>query len=261
MKLTQDQLKFWKTNRYLLLDDYLAESQIQDLICWTEELYRWPETAGKWMKYFETSSLDDQRMLCRVENFLPFHDGFRNFLTNADLMEVLSVLMGETAVLFKEKINFKLPGGAGFKAHQDAPAFVTFKQHYHITMMVSIDATTVENGCLELVDGFCDEKLLDQDSDGTLSEKVISVLDWKPLTTKPGDILFFDSYLPHRSSPNRSRYPRRALYITYNRLSEGSRRDDYFSDKRKYFPPEVERGADFKMSEKSAQYNLGNPIR
>ena len=31
-------------------------------------------------------------------------------------------LFGEPAVLFKEKINFKMPGGAGFKAHQDQQA-------------------------------------------------------------------------------------------------------------------------------------------
>jgi hypothetical protein len=29
-------------------------------------------------------------------------------------------------VLFKEKINFKLPGGSGFTPHQDSPAYITF---------------------------------------------------------------------------------------------------------------------------------------
>ena len=33
-------------------------------------------------------------------------------------MDVVSDLFDEPAVLFKEKINFKLPGGGGFLAHQ-----------------------------------------------------------------------------------------------------------------------------------------------
>ena len=39
------------------------------------------ETAGKWMKYFEKPNNDPQgRQLCRVENFLQYHEGFDNLL-------------------------------------------------------------------------------------------------------------------------------------------------------------------------------------
>ena len=78
---------------------------------------------------------------------------------------------------------------------------------------------------------------------------------------EPGDVLFFDSYLPHRSAQNHSHVPRRALYVTYNRLSEGDRRADYFADKRQNFPPECEREKGVDYSDAEALYNLGNPIR
>ena len=55
-----------------------------------------------------------------------------------NLFSILEQLFEEPAVLFKEKINLKLPGGNGFKAHQDAPAFAAFKQIFHITAMISI---------------------------------------------------------------------------------------------------------------------------
>ena len=96
------------------------------------------------MKYFENSSKTGERLLCRVENFIPYHDGLRALLTDGDVMRILSELMGEQAVLFKEKINAKLPGGSGFTAHQDAPAFITFGQRYHITMMIAVDDSTIE---------------------------------------------------------------------------------------------------------------------
>jgi hypothetical protein len=34
---------------------------------------------------------------------------------------------------------------------------------------------------------------------------------------------------------------RRNLYLTYNRASEGDHREKYFADKRKSYPPDLER--------------------
>ena len=76
---------------------------------------------------------------------------------------------------------------------------------------------------------------------------------WKPLgdrvpdeayvacPTQPGDVAFFDSFAPHRSAPNQTDKPRRALYLTYNALSAGDRRERYYRDKHASFPPDIER--------------------
>jgi hypothetical protein len=63
----------------------------------------------------------------------------------------------------------------------------------------------------------------------------------RPVPTQPGDVVFFDSYTPHASGPNLTAEPRRVLYITYNRLSAGDLRARYYADKRKNFPPDIER--------------------
>ena len=59
--------------------------------------------------------------------------------------------------------------------------------------------------------------------------------------SRPGDVVFFDSYVPHRSGPNLTAEARRVLYVTYNRLSEGDHRTRYYADKRKSYPPDCER--------------------
>ena len=79
---------------------------------------------------------------------------------------------------------------------------------------------------------------------------------WKPLTPdqlkgikftaypmEPGDVAFFDCFVPHQSEPNLTANQRRNLYLTYNRKSEGDHREHYFSDKRKNYPPDYEREA------------------
>jgi hypothetical protein len=62
-----------------------------------------------------------------------------------------------------------------------------------------------------------------------------------PVPTEPGDVIFFDSFVPHASKPNPSQACRRVLYLTYNRLADGDHRHRYFDDKRQSFPPDIER--------------------
>jgi ectoine hydroxylase-related dioxygenase (phytanoyl-CoA dioxygenase family) len=259
MTLSLAQRAAWRTQGFLHLPGFFGDGS--QLASWTEELAGWPETAGKWMKYFESATDgSDDRMLCRIEYFLDFHKGWRGAIEDARMESILGELFGEPSVLFKEKINLKLPGGSGFTAHQDAPAFSAFGQPFHITAMVSIDGSTVGNGCLEMAVGRHDEGLFEMTGAQVLSDTSIESMQWTPLETQPGDLVLFGSRIPHRSGPNRSRSSRRAAYLTYNAASQGSRRDAYYLDKRAVFPPEIERvkGRDYGDS---GRYNIGNPIR
>lgn len=258
--LSESERACWRDHGYVLIRGALSPSEHAALTCWTQTLEAWPEQPGAWMKYFEPRAAGAERRLCRVENFFPYHDELRALFCAGALETWLRELMGEAPRVFKEKINFKLPGGQGFTAHQDAPAFAQFDQRYHVTAMLGVDATTVDNGCLELVHGRAPDQLLEQAPDGTLAPAVIDALDWQPLETSAGDLVMFDSYLPHRSGPNRSSGPRRAYYVTYNRASDGDVREAYFARKRQAFPPECERDPDAPPSPEAAQFNLGNPI-
>ena len=260
-ELSTDEYAFWTENHYLRIPQALAGEQVTQLKQWTQELADWPESPGQWMKYFETPAHSDQRQLCRVENFVQYHSELDNLIRGNGVMTLLARLMNEPALLFKEKINFKLPGGSGFGAHQDAPAFTTFGHNYHITMLIAVDDSNVENGCLEMSNPVPVYETLTQEADGTIARDLESQMQWTPLPTQAGDVVFFDSYIPHRSKPNTSQTPRRALYITYNRASEGDVREDYYAHKRQAFPPECERIAGVDYSETAGPYNLGNPIR
>ena len=103
--LNADELQFWKDNHYLVVQQPFTPEQRRDLQEWTNEMIHWPEIPGRWMKYFEASPLTSEKMLCRIENFLPFHAEFRSLLQNDILFEILEQLMGEPATIFKEKIN------------------------------------------------------------------------------------------------------------------------------------------------------------
>ena len=143
-------------------------------------------------------------------------------------------------MLFKDKINFKLAGGDGFKPHQDQQAGWSVYASLFVTALVAIDDATEANGCLELAAGHHTRGLIGPEW-APLSEQDLRGVEFVPCPTGPGDAVFFDSFVPHRSGPNLSDEPRRVLYVTYNRLAEGDHRAQYYADKRKNYPPDVER--------------------
>jgi hypothetical protein len=209
-----------------LLTQTLDASGVDELRSWVEQVAEWPDDGDGWLHHREMT--DDGPKLCRSENMVPFHDGFRRLLTTGALVQVASALLGEPAVLYKEKINYKLPGGAGYAPHQDAPAYLFVDAH--VSCMVAVDDATVDNGCLEVVSGMHHE-LLAMDEVGCIRADVVESMDWAAVEVAAGQTLWFHSRTPHRSGPNRSAVARRALYPTYNALSEGDLRADYYREK------------------------------
>jgi len=68
-------------------------------------------------------------------------------------------------------------------------------------------------------------------------------MKWIAVPTAPGEIPLFGSYIPHKSSANRSAQPRRLIYLTYNAVSQGDWREKYYADKRQAFSEYAEDGS------------------
>lgn len=223
---------------FLVVRDFFDAAETRDILRWTEEVSSAPEVPGRHMVYYEDDlARPGRRVVQRIENFCPFHAGFDALVRRGRLLDWTGALMGGAAVLFKEKINFKLPGSSGFKAHQDQQAGWTRYAPVFVTALVTIDPATIENGCLELVPGRHREGLIGEEwnplDEGTLRLTAVP--------TAPGDVIFFDSFVPHASKPNLTDAPRRILYLTYNEAVHGDHRTQYFADKRAAFPPDIER--------------------
>ena len=122
---------------------------------------------------------------------------------------------GRKLALFKDKINFKHPGGGQFVAHQDSPAYYPHGS-WHISALVPLMPFTEANGALEIaarVPLMPMEQLLD--------------LEYSLVPVYPGDCLVFDGLTPHRSGPNTTTTPRLGLYLTFVEEHEAGTRDSY----------------------------------
>ena len=225
---------------FLVVPGFFDRQTMTELLAWCEALQHAPERPGQHWVYHEDSLTEPGRQVIqRIENFCPYHAGLDALVRQGSLQQWTSCLMGGPAVLFKDKINFKMPGGPGFKAHQDQQAGWSRYADLFVTALVTIDAATLENGCLEMVAGRHRDGLIGEEW-SPLDE---SALELQPVPTAPGDVIFFDSYAPHASKPNFTAQPRRLLYLTYNLACHGDHRAAYYADKHAAFPPDIERAA------------------
>jgi hypothetical protein len=228
---------------------FFTHAEMVSIVGYVDQVAALPEISGRQMVYHEPSLLDpDVRVLQRIEDFCPQHPPLDQWVRGGRLQAAIERLIGEPAVLFKDKINFKMPGGAGFEPHQDQAAGWSRYAPIFITAMISVDAATLENGCLEIEAGPRLQNLIGPEWE-PLSGDALEHCDLRPTPTRPGDAIFFDSYVPHASKPNLTQATRRVLYLTYNRAVDGDQRARYYADKRAAFPPDIDRqpGIDYRF--------------
>ncbi|KAI9004547.1 hypothetical protein DFJ74DRAFT_693691 [Hyaloraphidium curvatum] len=258
--LTPEQLAEYRATGILLLRGFLpADTAARLRVAALDEIPALdPLVKGKWMHFHEPGPGGEGRMLCRTENFVDHADLAGAFSPGGKLHRAVEEVAGEPMVLFKDKINYKQPGAAGFAPHQDSPAF-TSTPTTHLTALVPVHPMTRANGCLEFVPGAF-PGVLPQEADGTISRAWCAEREWVALECGEGDVVLFSGLVPHRSGPNATEGGRAAYYLTYNAAKEGDNRAAYWDAKRRHFPPRNEREEGKDYSEGAKMYNLGNPI-
>jgi len=228
MELTTDELSYWIKNGFIKLKNVFNEDELLQIKGWITEIEKTtPDYDSGVLHYYERIAGD--KNIARSERYLNLSKELTNFIIDGTITRILKQLMNSDMVLFKEKINYKYPMGGGYAPHQDAAAY-KYVSH-HVTCLVAPEATTTENGCLWLAAGHHQKQLIAPNEDGCIDSKVAEQLPWRELSTDAGDLLFFDSYTPHFSSPNLSDKPRKSLYLTYNESKYGEFRELYYKDR------------------------------
>ncbi len=202
-------------------------------------------------KYFGMSVKKSQKsILVRIENFYNKSKYLTKLINDQSINEVLFKLFRNKATLFKEKINFKPPGCGPDKLHQDSQAGWNKYTKDFINVLLSVEKSTNNNGCLYIdISGNNCSKLMTKKMK-PLIKKELKNPKFKKLLLGEGDLVFFNSYIPHFSHSNNSKKSRSQIYLTYNKAKDGKFRSKYISDKRKTFPPNDERLVNKKYSYK-----------
>ncbi|KAJ7762992.1 hypothetical protein B0H16DRAFT_1528405 [Mycena metata] len=261
LHVSAEQSTFYNQNGYIVLESP-SQELTQSMLEWTSEIKNLPHKSNAWLHYEEVDA-EGKRTLTTTENFADYHPGFNDLFRGAPMLTFLRTLIGDEMILFKEKINYKGPQSGGFKAHTDAPAYVTVPNIGRVVaVMIAVDPQTAENGCLEVVAG--SHKIdIPVGTDHCLDETWCANQAWTPLYLDRGQFVVFDSHLAHRSGTNNTTNGRAAIFATYN-ASTGSGDDDkravYYNDRRKLWPATADRAPDEEYAIGASIFGFGTPM-
>ena len=88
--LSAEQVAQFHRDGFLLVRGMYTGEEIAAISDWTDEVASRPEEPGKAMMYFEESQTDHARILCRIENFIPYHEGFAQLITRRRMKQAVS---------------------------------------------------------------------------------------------------------------------------------------------------------------------------
>jgi ectoine hydroxylase-related dioxygenase (phytanoyl-CoA dioxygenase family) len=244
MSLTQEQVAEFKEKGFVVIKGFFSSDEMAEVTAWLDELRDKRPAEGEEAKYYETSRLNGENILVRIENlFGDLNREASDLLISDKTREALTQLLGEAPLLFKEKINYKLPGCRPDKLHQDQAAGWNAYCDFFVTMGIAVDENRMDNGALSFM------------SSGNYKKELMTP-EWQPLTeddppyqpeneyvlleADPGDVIFFDAYVPHGSPANTGARSRRNIFLTFNRESDGDMRAKYYRDKWASYAPNRE---------------------
>ena len=121
----------------------VAGPDLEALRAWTGVVQAWPAGSHRWGQYAERTPAGDT--ICRTENVSACHSGIAG-LARGVLAGLAASELGGRVVDFKDKINYKQPGGAGFSPHQDLAAYPGASRV--LSILVAVDECTTTSGCV-----------------------------------------------------------------------------------------------------------------
>ena len=155
---------------------------------------------------------------------LPVHNRFLEYAKNPEILNIVGQLLGPDVICWGAHVFCK-PGGDGLEVpwHQDGQ-YWPIRPLATCTVWIALDASTPENGCLQVVPGShrmksvyhhrLDERpglAIDQVIDDERFDENSAV----PVVLEAGQMSIHDVYMIHGSAPNNSNKRRAGLAIRY----------------------------------------------
>jgi len=142
---------------------------------------------------------------------------FNDIIKREEIINPLRDILGENIDCFLSQFIFKNPGAWGQPWHQDSSYF-NFNKSPQVGVWIATSEATLENGCLVILPGSQKEPLHEHLTDerpganyGYTEIKDHDFSNEEPLLLKKGDVLFFHSFLMHKSYDNKSSERRTAM--------------------------------------------------
>ena len=220
-----EQKAFYEDQGYLVFPELLSSEELAELRSALAEVLKESEGLTENTDKFSITRGDDgNHYVRRIFSPIAHHKTFYDLVSNPKILDVVENLIGRDIQLHHTKLNLKPPtaGEARFEWHQDYP-FFPHTNYDLLAVMIYLDDSTEENGCLTIVPG--SHKWGPRNhmfaKDGAFSSQLEdkSVVEdpgrWMKVPVPAGGMELHHCNMLHSSGPNRGTKPRSAIIIQY----------------------------------------------
>ncbi|MCW2413548.1 MULTISPECIES: phytanoyl-CoA dioxygenase family protein [unclassified Sphingobium] len=208
-------------NGYVVLPGLLAGPVLDNLRALTDRVAAKAETVEGDDAWFDfDTDVRGNRTIQRIKKPNRIDPYYAEQAGNADILAVLTRIIGANVRLSHTKINMKSAnGGAALEWHQDW-AFAPHTNMSTCVASVMLDGANASNGAMQVIPGSHKGPLLDHHDEegyfcGAVDPADFDMAKAVLLEGPPGTVSFHHPMTLHGSSVNRSGDPRRILFYEY----------------------------------------------
>jgi ectoine hydroxylase-related dioxygenase (phytanoyl-CoA dioxygenase family) len=223
LRLTDDQVEFYRENGYVSGIRLLTDDQVAVLRNEIEELANANhESRDLFYEYNSNESTDPNTILFHALGAWRVKPGLHDALWNPAFLVPAAQLLNGPVRFWHDQIFYKPAQHGGVVAwHQDYSYWTRTKPMAHLSCWIGLDDSTVANGCVRYVPGSHRWPLLPVTGLANDMNSIQTVLndsqkhDFRPvpIELKGGEASFHHPLMVHGSFENKTDQPRRAFVI------------------------------------------------
>jgi ectoine hydroxylase-related dioxygenase (phytanoyl-CoA dioxygenase family) len=238
--VTTEQVEFYRTNGYLLVEDFLSQDELEEWRTSTDEAVHQRLTArtGQFEKDLNNQANPDDfyaQVFTQCIRLADTHEGMAKLMLDERLGQVAGTLAGVDGIrIWHDQALIKPPYGNATAWHLDnpypdeVPAFHywSFSSQNSISIWVALDDATLENGCMWYLPGTHKSARHVKGGIGSnMRDLFKSYPEWLKIQAvatpaKAGSAVFHSGLTAHAAGVNMTPRPRRAMTCAY--MPDGS---------------------------------------
>ncbi len=219
--LTADQVQTYFQSGFIIVKSLFSKAE-------TEKLKKYAMADIEPSQVMVKGDLNGNQTKLRMWNSAE-DDLYGMFSRNARLVDNVEKIYGEEVYVYSSKMILKnAKEGGAWEWHQDYGYWYNYGclMPTMISCTIAVDAATKENGCLQVLRGsqkigrINHDRINDQTVvDPEMMEAAKKRFELEYIEMEPGDTLFFDGNILHRSDSNNSDSNRWSYIVSYNTVS------------------------------------------
>ena len=222
-KLTQQKVNEFKSQGYLVLEDFVSSGVLLELKESLNNIFKEIDKESIRVKQsYNNKHYGDISKAGRqfIKNQSSYYPAIQKYLKSKPIKEVVTKLLNGDAFIFNEQFVMKEPNTqSSFNWHQDS-GYINFDHKPYLTTWLALDDTHSLNGPLSVIPtniGTTAEVLTHQWSDKSKDLFIeVDEAKAKTLHVAAGALVVFSSLTPHASGSNQSSKTRTAYLAQYS---------------------------------------------